>query len=518
PDRDMTPPSPVEPSQPSCTPSPDTKPTTNRLSAWVTKLLHAWAKLHVSYRGGRYSIERLLALDEYTRNTSLLRVLLVCVTTPLPMAMLVISQEFVPFQDPRDGWRVNYGYWIRADILTVVVTHTLVVQAKFLVEGFAMSWRQIVLFVACSIVFANIPAMVVSAYWAFPIPFGFLVMSPSFYTQLLASFYAIVGIRVIREILTHQDQLTRYINFVTAQELMAIIYPAYQVLFHAMINTPYKLPVILLLPVIKLIVKNIVLRCVTHMEDMMPEAVIFTVDFFNALYLATCMESAASTTTVLIIVTTDLAQTATVLNDAFQHTISTEETQPAENLSLLTTHCNILGETLEALFTSECIVLTAYLETFIPVFYGNFMLIMVRLPSAKYHTELTGVTAENVGTEVHTVFLFATLQLLSFVLLSTLIRRNLGMKSLYQLAFVLETQMELIQSKLMTWALMTMAFRVVHFGTLSKTAAMSRGHNTNAALHLQCWLFGGLMLRRLWELPQLLKRLICLRTFFVSGL
>ncbi|RLN97435.1 hypothetical protein BBJ28_00022659 [Nothophytophthora sp. Chile5] len=93
---------------------------------------------------------------------------------------------------------------------------------------------------------------------------------------------------------------------------------------------------------------------------------------------------------------------------------------------------------------------------------------MVRLPNAKYHTELTGVTSENVETEVHTVFLFATLQILSFLLLSTWIRRNLGMKSLYQLAFVLETQMELIQIKLMAWVLMTMAFRVVHFAMASE--------------------------------------------------
>ncbi|RLN65951.1 hypothetical protein BBJ28_00017497 [Nothophytophthora sp. Chile5] len=417
------------------------------------------------------------------------------------MMVLVISQEAVPLQDPTAGWRTNYGYWIRMGIVILVGTYMITIQAKLLVEGFAISWRRLILLLACSTVLAIIPDMIFAAYLAFPTPFSILTMAA-------------------RVILRNRG----FASFLCAQELMAFVYPAYQVLFQAMINTPYKLLVILLLPVIKLIVKNIILHCVTHMEDMMPEAVIFTVDFFNALYLATCMESAASTTTVVIIVATDLAQTATVLYGLYWRTATilprlrsvTDIPSGDDNLltrgiflcrsldtfnkqirvrirsclphRLSSANRSLLGSleklpvkeaaatpdspptaqgkvhTLEVLFTSECIVLTAYLETVIPIFYGNFMLIMVRLPSAKYHTELTGVTGENVETEVHTVFLFATLQILSFLLLSTLVRRNLGMKSLYQLAFVLETQMELIQSKLMAWVLMTMAFRVVHFG------------------------------------------------------
>lgn len=40
------------------------------------------------------------------------------------------------------------------------------------------------------------------------------------------------------------------------------------------------------------------------------------------------------------------------------------------------------------------------------------------------------------------------------------------MNVLYQLALVLETQMPLVQGKLMIWMLVTMACRVAHFGTL----------------------------------------------------
>ncbi|KAF1772890.1 hypothetical protein GQ600_8754 [Phytophthora cactorum] len=42
------------------------------------------------------SIERALALDEYTRKSSLFRVLLVCIGTPLPMVTLIVLQELLP--------------------------------------------------------------------------------------------------------------------------------------------------------------------------------------------------------------------------------------------------------------------------------------------------------------------------------------------------------------------------------------------------------------------------------------
>ncbi|KAL3669184.1 hypothetical protein V7S43_005568 [Phytophthora oleae] len=147
----------------------------------------------------------------------------------------------------------------------------------------------------------------------FPIPFTVITLVPAFYVVTIGSVCLVVGAPVIREVLRHKEQVIHFGCFVAAQQFMAVIYPAYQVLFHAVNNSSYQLPVILLLPVIKLVVKNIILRCVTHMEDMMPEAVIFTVDFFNALYMATSMESAISTSTVVIIGLIDVTQSATVL-------------------------------------------------------------------------------------------------------------------------------------------------------------------------------------------------------------
>ncbi|RLN87525.1 hypothetical protein BBJ28_00025965 [Nothophytophthora sp. Chile5] len=512
------------------------------------------------------------------------------------MIAFVLSQESVPLQDPSAGWQVNYGIWIRAVLLSGVITHTLLVQAIYLVNDIQLSSRQFGLIITCVAVGYSAIYALVTAFLVFPIPFMSISTTPFFFTLLIVSFRAVVGRRAFGEMMTHRDQLLRFQLFLSAQTLMTVVYPAYQILFRAASETGYELIAILLLPVIKLIMKNLVSLSIGHMEDMMPEAVIFTVDFFNALYIATCMQSASSTTTVAAIMVMDLTQTAMALRSLYRGTSSiagrlhetfgtagthtnlltianslcrspntfakqersqirlrsclsyrlspansdfldslekyrafyidaksqphasggmnnlmnsavtpagrtiahrplgwrctsrhrttvhpvtithtpvtkvrAEESRHTEIAppSLPEPQLTILRETLEILFTTECIVLTEYVESVIPMFYANFILVMVRLPSAQYHTELAGMTRENVGATVNKVYVYALLEFASFVLLAVVMQRKCGVRALYHLSFVLETQMPLIQGKLMTWMLLTLTSRVVHFGTFS---------------------------------------------------
>ncbi|GMF18738.1 unnamed protein product [Phytophthora lilii] len=120
--------------------------TTKNENRWVyvvNKIKRVWLSTQVSHRG-RYSLERLLALDEYIQRTSWKDVLLVCVATPLPVILLVLSQEAVPLQDPADGWRVNYGIWIRGSIVAGVVAHTIIIQLQYLVDGVVVSVQRVI--------------------------------------------------------------------------------------------------------------------------------------------------------------------------------------------------------------------------------------------------------------------------------------------------------------------------------------------------------------------------------------
>ncbi|POM63882.1 Hypothetical protein PHPALM_20662 [Phytophthora palmivora] len=257
------------------------------LSFWGWKLLYAWKRSQVSYYGGKYSIHRTLALEYYTKNTSLQHVLLVLVCTPLPMVTLTLGQELVPMQDPTEGWSSNYGFWVRTSILVFVGIPTLIVQAMYFIDGVKIPVIRLILLSFIASVGVVAGSMVICAHLIFPVPFFLLAMFPVLSVGLIISVRIIIGMSIIRQILARGDQLTRYLHFVNAKCLLIFIYPAYEALFHAAHGTHYQLLVILLLPLMKMALKNMMRRRTAHMEDMTPEAVIFTVDLFNSIYMAT---------------------------------------------------------------------------------------------------------------------------------------------------------------------------------------------------------------------------------------
>lgn len=111
-------------------------------------------------------------------------------------------------------------------------------------------------------------------------------------------------------------------------------------------------------------------------------------------------------------------------------------------------------------------MLSEYLEIIVPGMYATFVFVMIRLPSAPYHTELDGVSSDNVDGIVEKMLLYTLLEFTSFVVLAQVMRRNCGINALYQLAFVMETQMAFVLSKLLLWMMVTLTYRVEHFGTI----------------------------------------------------
>ncbi|KAE8984918.1 hypothetical protein PR001_g23044 [Phytophthora rubi] len=227
------------------------------------------------------------------------------------MATLVILQELIPLQDPTAGWQANYGFWIRMTIVAFVVNLTNVGQAPYFIQGVSLSKVQLLLVAGCTSTVFTACALPIVAHFMFPVPFFVLVFGPMYYVLQIVVFRIVTGARILHQMLAHRDQLARYMAFVTIQFTLLFTYPAYEALFRIAQGTHYQVPVILLLlllPVIKVFAKNMVLRCTLHVEDMIPEAAIFTVDYFNAIYVATCMQSASSTAAITLMTVADLSQ------------------------------------------------------------------------------------------------------------------------------------------------------------------------------------------------------------------
>eukprot|EP00644_Phytophthora_capsici_P013096 jgi/Phyca11/101253/e_gw1.5.616.1 len=489
------------------------------MRAAALKLFRAWKRVQVTYHGGKYSIHRLLALEMYANNTPWLRVVLLCLFTPLPM--------LIPLQDPTDGWKANYGFWIRDAIMAFVVNLTNLGQAPYFISDLPISKYQLVIVAACTSGAFTAIAIPIVANFRFPVPFFVMTFAPLYYVLQIVIFRVVMGGVIFRTMLARRFQLERYMAFITIQFTLVLVYPAYEALFRVAEGTSYQLPVILFLPMIKVIAKNMVLRCTKHLEDMMPEAAIFTVDYFNAIYVATCMQSSSSTSAITAITLTDLSQALWMFYGLHRHTSNilprigriVNETPKDERLLLSlgalsreqgnfgmnihlrsciphrlspadedllnnldkTIHTiekrKVLRDGLEILFTTECLIVTAYLEAAVPILYSGYVVAMVHFPSAQYHSEMAGITRENVNLTVFPVFMFGLLQILSFALLAIAIKRNCGMRALWQLAFVLESQMSLVQGKLMVWIVITLCFRLSHFGKFFYM-------NTNASLNI----------------------------------
>ncbi|KAL4117460.1 hypothetical protein PRIC2_011451 [Phytophthora ramorum] len=195
-----------------------------RLKSCGAKVIRAWLATQLTNYGGKYSVERMLALDEYIRATSLRRVLLVILVTPIPMALLVIAQESVPLQDPAEGNTI---------------------------DGATLSTRQLVTFCICVAALSVVADMGIAALWTFPIPFFTISLSMVVVLIMMAVFRAIVGAQAFSEIAKQREQLMEYNNFHSVNILMVTAYPAFEVLFEATLDTKWEQLTILLLPVLK---------------------------------------------------------------------------------------------------------------------------------------------------------------------------------------------------------------------------------------------------------------------------
>eukprot|EP00644_Phytophthora_capsici_P012136 jgi/Phyca11/106589/e_gw1.12.472.1 len=90
---------------------------------------------------------------------------------------------------------------------------------------------------------------------------------------------------------------------------------------------------------------------------------------------------------------------------------------------------------------------------------------MVHVPSAQYHSEMSGITRENAGFMVSRMLICALMEVMSLFVLALIMKRNCGIRALYQLGFVLEMQMPFVLSTLLLWIVFTLTYRVKHLGT-----------------------------------------------------
>lgn len=118
----------------------------------------------------------------------------------------------------------------------------------------------------------------------------------------------------------------------------------------------------------------------------------------------------------------------------------------------------LIRQALQMLFYWE------YIECVIPLMYALYVSVAVTLPTAVYHQDLHEMVHRGVSGSMSSVVTYACLELLSFMLLSTILSRRFSFLPLFHLAFVLENQMALLQAKMTTFTLFVVQFQLDHLG------------------------------------------------------
>lgn len=113
------------------------------------------------------------------------------------------------------------------------------------------------------------------------------------------------------------------------------------------------------------------------------------------------------------------------------------------------------------LFYCECLLLAEYVECVVPLLLVTYKEILRQLPNAIYYPDGVGIWGTSA---IANTLAFAALEAGSLLLLLYFLQRKFVFSPLYQLAFVLETQMYVIQASLFLQIVVQLQYELAHLG------------------------------------------------------
>ncbi|KAK1930281.1 hypothetical protein P3T76_014241 [Phytophthora citrophthora] len=270
----------------------------------VGPLYNLWERLQVSHCG-QYSVERMLALEEYGQRVSPIRVAFVCILTPLSPLILVVLAAYLPLRHTVEGSDANFMFWLRHFIVVSSAILSGLMQAKAWLSELPLTPTRILGITFCSTGITLVFDIFLARMWVFPVPFLNMLQSPLIIVFCCLTTRLVLGRGVLQSVPDAEFRVIRYFMLIAAQGSLITIYPAYQALFLVAptVVQPYLMA---LLTFVNIAMKNVLAACGAHLEDLLPEVIVFTVDVFNALYSALCMRSTNSFKMVAIVVTLNM--------------------------------------------------------------------------------------------------------------------------------------------------------------------------------------------------------------------
>ncbi|KAF1332350.1 hypothetical protein FI667_g3472, partial [Globisporangium splendens] len=416
-------------------------------------------------------------------------------------------------------------FWLRLFLISWLILFAVLKQCRHFIARLPTGLLEIV--IASFFVAAGLMAFAfyMSLQIGFPMPFPIGVESPSALVLLVIAMVLLWG-RLVKGNSELQKELLRCIFVVMTQLSFTYIYPGCAFVFRKL-GPLSQTAFALLLPMMKILAKNWISFLLRHHEDLKPEFIIFNVEVFHALFVSACMQAAASFHTTMVLLGMDFvfgvlslhrilktirkfyvtvhrpldSQSATEqeLVEAMKHATQWKQMHfleaaiyildmmgvrarnrtgftiplaseipvqqplrsmhpklakqirqlPEEDKQLVlaldeANRLRFVQHVLGVLFRTEFILLIEFTEVVIPTVYW--------------------IDADTLRHNISLIVLYALLEGFTLFCMIAMLQRRLHISTTRQLAFVLETQWQNVQAKLILWVVFSLQTSVLHFG------------------------------------------------------
>ncbi|KAE9000198.1 hypothetical protein PF002_g4740 [Phytophthora fragariae] len=289
-------------------PTPERRPSI-RQSAFVrgvkrlARRYYEWKSAHQYL--GRYTVDKLLALEEYQRVTSPLRVFAVIALTPLPGLLAITLIGAIPLESPLKGVSANASYFVQSALAYTVMTLSLLffIRGALGLPQSAYSHRQCILIGILTAGCNELAMLALSIVWAFPLPFRDFLGIPTFFTLLTAT-----HVWMLRSRLRHYYRsMLRYIPLVCAQASILFIFQGLAILFA---NVPQEVQGVITItfPLLRAFLKRMIWTFAGCLDDISTDVTICVVEIFGSLFQNVCVQNARSPAIGALIIVVDFAQ------------------------------------------------------------------------------------------------------------------------------------------------------------------------------------------------------------------
>ncbi|KAG2920679.1 hypothetical protein PC116_g7431 [Phytophthora cactorum] len=248
-----------------------------------------WERLQVSHCG-QYSVERMLALDEYCQRVSIIRVLAVCLFFPFGPLIVIVLTECMPLESVDKGALANYVFWIRHAIMGTILVFCAMIQAKVWIPEVPLSVKQVLMVAIGSSVLYTALNILVAELWVFPIPFLVVAGAPVLISIWAIASRLVLGPHPVEGVQDGSFRGRRVLLLTAVHASLLAIYPAYQAVFLE-VDGFLELAMFALLPVINLSLKNLQTALGSHLEDSLPETLqlLFNNEYLGLMAYTQCI-------------------------------------------------------------------------------------------------------------------------------------------------------------------------------------------------------------------------------------